>query len=60
MIIPLKSFEQAATLADKITSDQKYQANSKAYLEAAYTNPPYTRMEKILLEQFSMATAGYI
>ena len=55
VIIPLKSFEQAATLADKITNDRQYQANAKTYLEAAYTNPPYTRMEKILLEQFSMA-----
>ncbi len=55
VIIPLKSFEQAATLADKIASNQQYQANAKTYLEAAYNNPPYTRMEKILLEQFSMA-----
>ncbi len=55
IIIPLKSFEQAATLTDKINADKQYQTNSKTYLEAAYNNPPYTRMEKILLEKFAMA-----
>ena len=55
IIIPLKSFEQAATLTDKINADKQYQANSKTYLEAAYNNPPYTRVEKILLEKFAMA-----
>jgi NIPSNAP len=55
VIFPLKSFDQAATLADKIKTDQQYLANGKTYLEAAYNNPPYQRMENILLEKFSMA-----
>jgi hypothetical protein len=55
VIIPLKSLKQAATLAIEITSNKQYLANAKTYLEAAYSNPPYTRMETILLEQFSMA-----
>lgn len=55
VIFPLKSFEQAATLADNINSDQQYQSAGKTYLEAAYNNPPYNRMENILLEKFSMA-----
>ncbi len=55
IIIPLQSFEQAATLAGKITADAQYTSSAKAYLEAVYSNPPYKRMENILLEQFPMA-----
>ena len=55
VIIPLNAFEQAATLPGKINADQQYQASGKAYLEATYGNPPYKRMEVILLEQFPMS-----
>ena len=55
VVIPLPSFEAAATLAKKITSDASYGLNSKAYLNVAYTNPAYTRIENILLEKFAMA-----
>lgn len=55
VIIPLPSFEAAATLTKKITSDVTYLSNSKAYLDVAHTNPAYTRIENILLEKFAMA-----
>ena len=55
VIFPLKSFEQAATLAAKVSMDAQYLANGKEYLDAPYNNPPYKRMESILLQQFPMA-----
>ena len=56
VIIPLKSFQQAATLDDEIRKDEQYMANSKNFREAAYNNPPFERIEKILLEKFALAS----
>ncbi len=55
VIIPLKSFEQAALLTDKINKDEQYLINSKDYKEAVYSNPPFQRIENILLEKFVLA-----
>ncbi len=55
VIIPLKSFEQAALLTDKINKDEQYLINSKDYKEAVYNNPPFQRIETILLEKFVLA-----
>ena len=55
VIIPLPSFEAAATLTQKVNSNADYLSNSKAYLDVAHTNPAYTRIENILLEKFAMA-----
>ena len=55
VIIPLPSFEAAATLTKKITSYPTYVSNGKAYLDVAHTNAAYTRIENILLEKFAMA-----
>ncbi len=56
VIIPLKSIEQVATLTDKINADPQYLSNGKTYREAVYNNPPYKRIETILLKKFSMAS----
>ena len=55
VIIPLKSFDQAATLNDKIIKDEQYIVNSKSFREAVYNNPPFQRVENILLEKFALA-----
>lgn len=55
IIIPISSFETAASLSKKINSDAQYLLKSKAYLDAVYNNPAYARMEHILLEKFAMA-----
>ncbi len=55
IIIPVKSAEAVVSLTKKINNDEQYLLNGKAYLEAVYNNPPYKRMENILLQQFPMA-----
>ena len=55
VIIPLKSFDKAATLNDRIIKDEQYLINSKNYREAVYNNPPFQRVENILLEKFALA-----
>ncbi len=55
VLIPVKSFGLLAKLPEKIAADKEYQAKGTAYIDAAYTAPPYTRMETIVLQAFSMA-----
>jgi len=55
VIIPLKSLQQLTELPGLLAKDNDYQANGKAYLDADYKTPPYTRLEHILLEAFPLA-----
>ncbi len=52
VLIPLQSLEQLVALSQKLDKDKNYTQNGKDYLEAAYDNPPYTRMESIILQAF--------
>ena len=55
VIIPLRTLQQVLEIKNKLVSDKDYQEKGKAYIEAAYKTPPYSRMENILLQAFSMA-----
>jgi hypothetical protein len=52
VLIPGKTLEQLATLSRSLDKDAQYQADGKDYIDAAHDNPPYIRMESILLQAF--------
>jgi len=41
-------------LPEKLNADKVYQTAGAEYINATYTAPPYTRMETILLQAFSL------
>jgi len=53
VFIPFKSSDEFFKLEQKLAADKKYAEDGKDYLDAAYTNPPYTRIESILLRAFA-------
>jgi NIPSNAP len=55
VFMPIKSPEQILSLSQQLAADPVYQQAGKDYINAVYLNPPYTRMESILLKAFSMA-----
>jgi len=57
VIVALKSLDDVLKLQSSLNKDAVYAEAGKAYLTASYQNPPYTRMEKILLTPFEKAPA---
>jgi hypothetical protein len=55
VFMPLKSFEQLLSLPGLLDKDAEYNTAGSAYLNAVYNNPPYTRMESVLLKAFRLA-----
>jgi len=55
VLLPVKSLQQVTDITGLLAADKTYQAAGKNYLDAAYTSPPYTRMENILLRAFAQA-----
>ena len=55
VFIPMKSLETAAELPPKLKGDADYVSAGAAYLDAAYNDPPYSRIETILLRAFPLA-----
>ena len=55
VLIPYNSLDQFSKLQDILNADQQYKTAGKSYLNAAYNNPPYGRIETIILK----AMAGY-
>jgi len=55
VFIPLKSLEMVSELPSKLKEDAAYVSAGTGYLDAAYNNPPYLRMETILLRAFPLA-----
>ncbi|MDP4264266.1 MAG: NIPSNAP family protein [Bacteroidota bacterium] len=55
VLIPVKSLEQVTTLREKLDDDKDFQQAGAAYINATYTEPPYTRIETILLRAFPLA-----
>jgi hypothetical protein len=53
--MPVKSLEDQLSVTEKLNKDSAYTSAAAAYLNAAYNNPPYTRMEVILLKAFPLA-----
>lgn len=52
VFIPLKSLDQFAALPASLTKDAQYLADGRSYLDATYDDPPYARIESILLQAF--------
>jgi hypothetical protein len=52
VLIPYTSLEQFTGLADILSKDKQYLAAGKDYLDAPYTNPPFARIESVILKAF--------
>ena len=55
VLTPVSSLDEITRIASRLDADKKYQDDGAEYLNAVYSSPPYTRMEKILLQAFSLA-----
>jgi len=55
VFLPLSSLEETIQLREKLKKDAQYASAGAAYLNADYKNPPYSRMETILLRAFPLA-----
>ena len=55
VLIPFSSLEQAKDLPAQLLKDREYTEAGKEYLDALYNNPPYRRMENILMQAFALA-----
>jgi len=55
VFIPLNSLELVTKLPGKLKEDAAYTSASADYINMAYNNPAYTRMETILLQAFPLA-----
>ena len=53
VFIPLKKLSQVETLENALLKDIQYQKDGTEYMDASWNNPPYVRMESILLKAFS-------
>ncbi len=52
VFIPYASFEEFRTMEKKLLGDTSFLMSGKAYLEANHDNPPYDRIESILISAF--------
>jgi hypothetical protein len=52
VFIPLKDLAQFASMSDQLAKDAQYLADGRSCLTAGYDDPPYARMESILLKAF--------
>lgn len=52
VLIPFASRDDFFKLETKLSNDKKYQQDGAGYLDAKYNEPPYSRMETILLNAF--------
>jgi len=52
VLMPFESLEQFQELDTKLLSDSTYTAAGTAYIDANYDNPPYDRIQSILLQAF--------
>ena len=55
VLLPFKSLGLSAEIPDLIMVDKQYNLDGKDYLDASYTEPPYERIENILLRNFKGA-----
>lgn len=53
VFIPFKTWDQFKKADQQLAADQQYQTDGKDFIEAAYKNAPYTRIETILLSAFA-------
>jgi hypothetical protein len=60
VFIPLKNLGQLETVEDKILKDKEYLKNGQSYLNAKHDNPPYVRIESILLRAFEQQPEFFV
>jgi len=53
VLIPFRSLSKFEKLNDILEKDKQYYADGKEYIDAVFDNPPYVRIEKIMLKAFS-------
>lgn len=53
VFIPYKNMEQFLDLSKKLENDKKFLEAGKDYIDAAHNNPPYLRIESMLLRAFA-------
>jgi len=53
VLIPYRSLEEFEKTSDKLLKDNQYLADGKDYIDAAYDNPPFSRIETTVLKAFS-------
>jgi len=58
VFIPLQNLHQVEKLGEKLSADMVYQEEGRDYIQAAHDQPPYARIESILLKAFE-ATPEY-
>lgn len=52
VLIPVKTVEQAVKLPEVLDKDKVYVEAGRSFMDALYNEPPYARMEKIMLKAF--------
>jgi hypothetical protein len=55
VLIPFNTLDEFASLPNQLNNDSEYLADGKGYLEAPHDNPPYHKIESILLKTFETA-----
>ena len=55
VLIPFNSIGRLQKLNDELQKDKNYQVASQEYINAAFSTPPYTRIETIILHAFPLA-----
>ena len=58
VFMPLKDLAQFASLPDQLAKDTQYLTDGRSYLTAGYDDPPYARIESILLKSLSRYAAS--
>lgn len=53
VFIPYKSLKQWENIPAMLEKDQKHTTDGRDYIDALYSDPPYVRMETIILKAFS-------
>lgn len=52
VFVPYKSMDQLLTVPQQLENDKEFSRRGSEYLDAPYNNPPYTRIESIILQAF--------
>ena len=53
VFVPFSSLEKWQKMPGQLEKDKQYSQDGKDYLDAPYNNPPYQRIESVLLKAFS-------
>ena len=54
VMVPMKSLDQLIKLPQALQKDKQYAQAGADYINAPYSNPPYTRLESIIIQAFEM------